>query len=190
MTIDRCITGAVQAANDCVVVVRRSILDAVDETRPVFYGTYKPLDGTTEAGGALEIRNSTVVGRVHTQRFTEANNVIFTARAPDGTTVLPVRSERTQDGCMRFCAIPAGSRTPRRYRCTGETPRFTSLHFGVSGYAQLSVECPAAIRSGADDESEMGVFHDLFIPQRESDLRTRLEEYLRYGMEAGIFYAS
>lgn len=190
VTIDRCITGAVQAANDCEVVVRCSILDATDETRPVFYGTYTPLDGTTEPGGTLEIRNSTVVGRVHTQRFTDGTNVIFAARVPNGATMLPVRSERTQDGCMRFSVLPAGSRTPRRYRCTSAMPRFTSLHFGAPGYAQLSVECPEAIRTGAEDESEMGVFHDLFIPQRESDLRTRLDEYLRYGMEAGIFYAS
>ncbi len=190
VTIDRCIAGPVQAANDCVVVVRHSILDATDETRPAFYGTYTPLDGTTEPGGALDMQNCTVIGRVHTQRFTEATNVIFASRAPVDAAVLPVRSERTQDGCMRFSAVPAGSRTPRRYRCTEMMPRFTSLHFGASGYAQLSVECPEAIRAGAEDESEMGVFHDLYIPQRESDLRTRLEEYLRYGMEAGIFYAS
>ncbi len=190
VTIDRCISGAVQASNDSTVIVHRSIVDATNETRPAFYGTYTPLDGATEPGGALEIRNSTVIGRVHTQWFTEATNVIFLARAPDGFAQLPIRSERTQDGCMRFCAIPAGSRTPRRYRCTGETPRFTSLSFGAPGYAQLNVECAKAIRTGAEDESEMGVFHDLYIPQRESDLHTRLEEYLRYGMEAGIFYAS
>jgi hypothetical protein len=36
----------------------------------------------------------------------------------------------------------------------------------------------------------MGVFHDLFQPQRESNLRTRLKEYLRLGLDAGIFYVS
>jgi hypothetical protein len=36
----------------------------------------------------------------------------------------------------------------------------------------------------------MGVFHDLYQPQRESHLRTRLDEYLRFGLEAGILYAS
>jgi hypothetical protein len=190
VTIDRCICGPIQAANGCVVVAHRSIFDAADETRPVFYGTYNPVDGSTTPGGALDLADCTIVGRVHTQRFLEATNVIFAARAPTGTALLPVRSERTQDGCMRFSAIPAGARTPRRYRCTGDTPRFTSLRFGVAAYAQLSVECPETIRAGAEDESEMGVFHDLYLPQRESDLRTRLEEYLRYGMEAGIFYAS
>jgi hypothetical protein len=36
----------------------------------------------------------------------------------------------------------------------------------------------------------MGAYHDLFEPQRETNLRVRLAEYLRFGLEAGIFYAS
>ena len=36
----------------------------------------------------------------------------------------------------------------------------------------------------------MGAFHFLYQPQRESDLRTRLDEYLRVGLEAGIFHES
>lgn len=69
-------------------------------------------------------------------------------------------------------------------------PHFTALQYGLSGYAQLGCSCPVQIRTGADDESEMGVFHDLHQPQRESDLITRLQEYLRPGLEAGIFYVS
>jgi hypothetical protein len=46
------------------------------------------------------------------------------------------------------------------------------------------------IRAGADDGAEMGAFHLLFEPQREKNLRLRLDEYLRFGLEAGIFYAS
>jgi hypothetical protein len=34
----------------------------------------------------------------------------------------------------------------------------------------------------------MGAFHDLFQPQRETNLKVRLEEYLRFGLEAGSFY--
>jgi hypothetical protein len=36
----------------------------------------------------------------------------------------------------------------------------------------------------------MGAFHDLLEPQREAHLRARVEEYLRFGLEAGIFYAT
>jgi hypothetical protein len=67
-------------------------------------------------------------------------------------------------------------------------PSFSSLRFGDPDYGQLRGSCPAQIRTGASDESEMGGFHDLFQPQRETNLRVRLEEYLRFGLEAGIFY--
>jgi hypothetical protein len=69
-------------------------------------------------------------------------------------------------------------------------PVFTSLRFGDSAYAQLSDLTPVEIREGADDEAEMGAFHDLYQPQRETNLRTRLDEYLRFGLEAGILHAT
>ena len=67
-------------------------------------------------------------------------------------------------------------------------PAFTSLRYADPGYCQLRRSVPESIRAGADDEAEMGAFHDLFQPQRESNVRTRLDEYLRFGLEAGIFY--
>jgi hypothetical protein len=36
----------------------------------------------------------------------------------------------------------------------------------------------------------MGATHELYQPLRETNLRLRLDEYLRYGLEAGLFYAS
>src|SRR4029077_19391443 len=67
-------------------------------------------------------------------------------------------------------------------------PAFTSLRYTHPSYCQLRLSVPEQIRSGADDEAEMGVFHDLFQPQRESNIRARLREYLRFGLEAGVFY--
>jgi hypothetical protein len=67
-------------------------------------------------------------------------------------------------------------------------PSFSSLRHGEPGYAQLHNSCPRQIRTGASDESEMGVFHDLFQPHRETNLSVRLEEYLRFSLEAGSFY--
>jgi hypothetical protein len=69
-------------------------------------------------------------------------------------------------------------------------PAFTSLRYGRPDYCQLGSFAPKEIRTGADDESEMGVFHDVFAPQRESNLKIRLQEYLRFGLEAGVFYAT
>ncbi|MFS8086324.1 MAG: hypothetical protein ACMG6H_11900, partial [Acidobacteriota bacterium] len=67
---------------------------------------------------------------------------------------------------------------------------FTSTHFNDPAYCQLSTSAPCEIRRGADDEAAMGAFHDLYEPQRESHLAARLEEYLRFGLEAGIFYVT
>jgi hypothetical protein len=69
-------------------------------------------------------------------------------------------------------------------------PVFTDLHYGHPGYAQLYLQCPVEIREGAEDEAEMGVFHHLQQPQREANLRASLEEYMRVGLEAGIFYVT
>jgi hypothetical protein len=54
----------------------------------------------------------------------------------------------------------------------------------------LAATCAEEITRGADDESEMGVFHDLHQPQRAANLRARLDEYTPAGMEACIIYAS
>ena len=69
-------------------------------------------------------------------------------------------------------------------------PVFTTLRYGQPGYCQLGNYCPEEIRAGAEDESEMGTFHDVFAPQRESNLKIRLQEYMRFGLSAGIFYAT
>jgi hypothetical protein len=109
-----------------------------------------------------------------------------------------VEAKRLQQGCVRFCYLPLDSHMPKRYHCQPECeeyanrvrPVFTSMHYGDPGYCQLSQRCSAKIRQGADDESEMGTFHDLYQPQRETNFRVRLDEYLRFGLEAGIFYES
>ena len=98
---------------------------------------------------------------------------------------------------MRFSWLPFESRVPRRYRCQPTRadaprmrPQFTSLRYGDPGYVQLARVTPLEIRQGAEDEGEMGALHGLHAPQREINLRVRLEEYLRFGLDAGIFYAS
>ena len=67
-------------------------------------------------------------------------------------------------------------------------PAFTQTRYGRPGYLQLLTSAPREIRTGADDESEMGLWHMVFQPQRESNLRTRLDEFLPSGLEAGFFY--
>jgi hypothetical protein len=97
---------------------------------------------------------------------------------------------------VRFCFVPTGSVTPRRFRCLPDEahpavlPHFTSLRYGDPGYGQLRHATDAAIREGAHDGGEMGVLHALYQPQREANLRLRLDEYLRFGLHAGLFFAT
>lgn len=115
--------------------------------------------------------------------------------------------------------IREDSRTPRRFNCQPDLaeravheklnavetaqhesaieqeqirirPEFTDMHYGTAAYCQLALTCAEEIKRGADDESEMGAYHDLFQPQREANLRTRLDEYTPAGMNAGIFFVS
>ncbi len=69
-------------------------------------------------------------------------------------------------------------------------PSFTSEEYGQPNYAQLQEVSIPEISTGAEDNSEMGVFNYLQQPQRETNLRASLNEYLRFGLEAGIFYQS
>jgi hypothetical protein len=147
----------------------------------------------------VDLEASTFFGTV-AARMLEASNCIFTDT---------VMSELRQAGCVRFCYLPGGSVTPRRYRCQPDfalqnvsdpsaddairqriQPAFTSHHYGQPGYAQLKLTVPSEITRGADDGAEMGAFHFLQQPQREANLRSSLDEYLRFGLEAGIFYVT
>jgi hypothetical protein len=195
--IDHCIIGAVRVAPDVRVTMTDSILDATDETGLAFAGL-----GADEAGGSLHIENSTIIGRVHAIIMELASNTIFHAALPTGASTpgpLAVEVLKRQEGCVRFSYLTESAHVPRRYRCQPDgtdpnAPRpkllFISTHYGDPAYCQLSSSCGIEIRRGADDESEMGAFHDLYQPQREAHLRTRLEEYLRFGLEAGILDAS
>lgn len=95
-------------------------------------------------------------------------------------------------------------------------PQFTSTRYGDAAYMQLRPSTAEAIRQGAGprwrppgaeeaadalpgetafdagqgDGGEIGVMNALAQPQRETNLRVRLDEYLRVGLHAGVFYAT
>jgi hypothetical protein len=69
-------------------------------------------------------------------------------------------------------------------------PSFKAVNYGSPFYAQLHLGCPVQIRTGAEDGSEIGAFSQLKQPQRESNLTIRLQEYLPFGLEAGIIYVT
>jgi hypothetical protein len=69
-------------------------------------------------------------------------------------------------------------------------PTFTTTHYGQPAYMQLSRACAREIGQGAADRAEMGAFHLLLQPYRETNLRVRLEEYLPFGLEPGLVHVT
>jgi hypothetical protein len=175
VSLERCITGPLEVAGpvDRLRVVG-SVIDG--QGRPAL------------TGPAAEVRESTILGRTLV-RSLEASNTIFFGS---------VGVLRRQAGYVRFSYLPLSSLAARRYRCQPADaagaprafPQFVSLRYGDPDYAQLAPGCPAQIARGADDEGEMGAFHFLQRARRESSLRASLDEYLRLGLEAGIFYVT
>src|SRR5262249_3193172 len=101
--------------------------------------------------------------------------------------------DRRLQGCLRFSYLPRRSITPRRYQCVGESlatpgPLFQSLRHGDPAYGKLMPATGDNVRRGADDDGEMGAFHFVLSPLRETDLRVRIQEYLPVGLDYGIFY--
>lgn len=190
--LDHCIVGGLRVDPGAQVNITGSIVDATSQ-HAVAYGG---LDDAA-AGGALQVENSTIIGQVHTTQMELASNSIFLARRSSQESE-PVHVVQRQHGCARYSYLPARSRVPRLYHChLGDDeaaewihPQFNTLRYGKAAYCQLSRMTDDTIRRGADDESEMGAFHDLFQPQRETNLALRLNEYLRFTLEAGVFYQS
>jgi hypothetical protein len=137
-------------------------------------------------GPALTLNETTILGALHVRQL-DASNCIFDER---------VIAERRQIGCVRFSYVAPRSQTPRRFRCQPDgggsdvEPAFTARRWGDAAYAQLSLACSNEIRTGADDGSEMGAFHFLMQPQRETNLRVRLGEYLPFGLDAALIFVS
>ena len=204
--LESSISGPIGAVDGAHVFIRNSIIDAGSETRLAYgdvslFNTNSPPSPNSfeQSGAPLQIVNSTIIGKVSTLTMELASNTIFLADLDDGDLwPAPVYAERLQAGCVRFSYVPPGSRLPRLYRCQPAEledaarlrPVFTSLRYGDAGYCQLSQLCAVEIREGADDQAEMGAFHDLYQPQREANLNSSLGEYLRFGLEAGVFFAS
>jgi hypothetical protein len=142
----------------------------------------------TAAEAHAEIEACTLLGRT-TVRSLAASNAILRG---------VVEVDRRQQGCVRFSFLPLESRAPRRYRChpvdqaaaRSVAPRFTSVRAADPGFGQLAADCPAEIIGGADDEGEMGAFHFLQQHRRLANLASQLDHYLRFGLEAGVFFAT
>jgi hypothetical protein len=210
VAVEHCIVGAIQVSQDEVgtepfpLRISDSVVDATSCEREALGAPGAPVAHTR-----LTVLRSTVFGEVRTHALELGENSIFAGK---------LIVARRQIGCLRFSSRVPGSRTPRRYECQPDLaeaaavaqidpkdsaareaakaaardrvrPRFRGVRYGSPVYARLADGCAPEIRRGADDESEMGVFHDLYEPQRAANLSARLNEYTPAGVDAGLIFA-
>lgn len=146
----------------------------------------------------VRLSRCTVFGATEVATLEDATDCLFLGY---------VRADRPT-GCVRYSYLPdVGSTTPLRYRCQPDlalrgvdsaqeqarvrarlVPRFTSTQYGQPGAAQLTADTSEQVRRGGSDNGEPGALGFLALPQREATLEASVNEYLRTGFEAGIFF--
>ena len=185
------IMGPIWAASMVTVNLTDCIVDATGTTLVA----YAALDG--QSGGApLTLVGCTAIGKVHAEVLTLiSDSIVWAALAAGDSWVSGLVADRLQTGCVRFSFLPYNAVTPRRFECVEQAlasaqPVFATTQFGQPAYAKLWACTSGSIRRGADDGGEMGGFHFVLAPLRESDLAIRLQEYLPVGLSAGLIYNS
>jgi hypothetical protein len=213
LIVEHSIIGSIEINLDEVnfdplpITISNSILDATSNEREALSGP-----GCVVAHSILTILRSTIFGKIHTHAIALAENSLFNgsikvARRQQGCIrfcyVPPCsrtpRRYNCQPDLVKAAAVEKvqlGELLQEDLEATQANesdrvrPQYNSSRYGASTYCQLATTCAEEIKRGADDESEMGVFHDLYQPQRTTNLQARLNEYTPAGMEIGIIYAS
>ncbi|HLJ27823.1 MAG TPA: hypothetical protein VKY85_14015 [Candidatus Angelobacter sp.] len=204
--ITRSIVGALWIDIDASATLKDSIIDAASTSISASASAVAYVAGVDSVtqrpspGGPLTMSGCTVIGKVHASLLSVVSQCIFWAELSAADTAAtpplwkaPLWAVRKQEGCVRFSYLPAGAIVPRNFKCVKQAlgspqPLFYSLRYGDPAYCKLFSVTDDAIRRGADDGGEMGAFHFLLAPLRESDLRVRITEYLPVGLEFGVFY--
>jgi hypothetical protein len=211
--VERSIIGSILVVADEVrrdplqIHIADSVLDATDRELPALSGPDCAI-----AFAAVHLYRTTVLGELHTHAIQIAENSILDGNvnvarrgigcvrfcyAPPGSrtprrydcqpdlVLAAVRAQLDADLITPEQAAALDTSEPRRVR-----PLFTSSRYGTAAYAQLSAGCAREIARGAEDGSELGVYHDLYQPQREDNLIARLTESTPTGFDAGLIYVS
>jgi hypothetical protein len=159
------------------------------------------LERSTVIGGlfvrSLDMSEAIVTGHIETVR-TQHGCIRFSYVQPGSRTPRRFRcqpelaaAKAVEEALARNPALPAAAQAQiRAFVETRLVPAFSTRRYGQPAYAQLRLGSPVEIRTGAEDGSEMGAFSHLKQPQREGNLRLRLEEYLPFGLEPAIVLAT
>ena len=191
LTLDHVITGPV--AIDAAASARVTEFDRRCHLA-LAGGLCRP--GRRRRRRSLHIEDSTIIGKVraHDCRSppTRSSWRAAAARSMECRRVVhppPVRLRAVLFRALRLLItprpvpLPAGGPGARG----GAGAAIRRLHYGRPSYGLLAGDCPVAVWQGADDESQIGAYHLLFETQGVANLRTRFDEYLPFGLEAGIF---
>jgi hypothetical protein len=202
------ITGPLRLPNQAdSLVLLDSIVDGLDGTAISATGT------NNEPGPPGTLERVTILGLSFFRKLPLASEVIFSGRvfvdqtqegcvrfsfvSLDSETPRRHRCQpeleiaREIEQAEKIAPVTAAQRAAIIAQVRARVvPSFTSIHYGDPGYAQLHLKSPVEIRTGAEDGAEMGVFSHLKQPQRETNLRIRLEEYLPFGLDSGIIYVT
>lgn len=165
-------------------------------------------------GPALRLERTTVRGATRVRQIDLATEVIFdglvkadriqigcvrfsyvdpVSRTPRRYRCQPDLAARREIEAIEAASGPLSepARKAVRVRVAKRVrPEYAAQAYGQPAYLQLSLRGPAEIATGAEDGSEMGVYCHLKQPQREANLRLRLEEYLPFGLDYGLVYAT
>ncbi|MBA5872983.1 MAG: hypothetical protein GDA66_00330 [Nitrospira sp. CR1.2] len=217
--IDHCVVGGIRAVDSTELSIAYSLVDATAPTGVAYSaldglgaGGVLSIVNCTVMGKVhtkrLDLASNTIFASALTGGDSW-NHPVWSEQNQQGccrfsfvplNSIVPRRYRCQPDLAVEAALLeadqPKGSLTgPETQAITLATqarvrPAFTARRYGQAAYGQLAGHCPEEIRRGADDESEMGVFHDVFAPKREGNLKIRLQEYLRFGLEAGVFYST
>jgi hypothetical protein len=208
LTVDHSLCGPLAVDADADVSITDSVIDAGSDTAAAISA------GGGNAVGSVSIARSTIFGTLAARELPLVENSILTgvatsARQQNGcvrycylppTSQTPRRYRCQPDATVddavsqALAANPALSKAARDAIAAGIVawlvPSFNDRRPGMPGYAQLADFSPDAIRYGAEEGDEMGVFFGLFGPRREANLRFRVTEYIRIGLEFGVIHTS
>lgn len=191
LSLTRCITGPMGAAETGTTRLCSCIVDSGSPC-----GVAYAAEDMASEGADLHIEESTVIGKVHVRTLTLASNTIFMARrARHDSWKAALWCSRQQCGCVRFCFLPYSAITPQQFHClppepTQEglfEPQFVILRYGHPSYGLLSGDTPMAIWTGADNNSQMGVYYALQQTEAVRNVQLRAQEYVPFGLETGVF---
>jgi len=217
--IEASIVGAIRVLHErgthepTPLSIADSIIDATSEDRFAIGG-----ESGQVAFAEITILRSTVVGRVAAHAVRAAEDSIFASRLevarrqigcirfsyvpsdsrtprrygcePDGALLRVDEDIMRLDTPMSVSERAALAAQRKAEARESVVPRFQSIRYGSPAYLRLADYVSGRIRRGAHDESEMGVYHDLFEPQRHSLLSDRLAEFVPASCDAAVVFVS